>query len=322
MKAVLDACRSATLMEARRAPSQRRIKSIGRQTDHEGGAPMSSFTLTARLLASAILTSLAWAAPTAPAVAQQSSAPPNFTANQTIGWIGERGNGPGFNAVPDRVPPVADDPAHPFVPNGVGRQPTYRIADLRNPNLKPWVKEHMKKDIDEVLAGKIAFTARSSCNMAGVPGFMAYGGPNPIYFIQTPKQVWIIYSGDQQVRRVYMSVPHLANPKPSWYGESVGHYEGDTLVIDTIGMNTKTVVDPHRTPHTEKLHVVERWRMVDDGKALEVSFTVEDPDTFNEPWSGSRLYRRAQQPYMEEVCAENNQHLFDYHIPVAHKPDF
>ena len=91
---------------------------------------------------------------------------------------------------------------------------------------------------------------------------------------------------------------------------------------DTIGMNTKTVVDPHRTPHTEKLHVVERWRMVDDGKALEVSFTVEDPDTFNEPWSGSRLYRRAQQPYMEEVCAENNQHLFDYHIPVAHKPDF
>ena len=82
---------------------------------------------------------------------------------------------------------------------------------------------------------------------------------------------------DNQFRRVYMDVPHSANPKPSWYGELVGHYEGDTLVIDTIGLNDKTVVDIYRTPHTEKLHVVERWRMVDGGKVMEVIFTVEDP---------------------------------------------
>jgi hypothetical protein len=283
---------------------------------------MSSFTLRARLLASGLLASLIGAVPTFPSVAQQKSTPPVFSPDYTVGWVGVGGGGPGFEPIAGRVPPVSTDPAHPFVPNGVGRQPTYRIADLRNPNLKPWVKEHMKKDIDEVLAGKIAFTARSSCMPAGVPYFMAYGGQNPVYFIQTAKQVWIVYSGDQQVRRVYLDVPHSANPKPSWYGESVGHYDGDTLVIDTIGMNTKTVVDPYRTPHTEKLHVIERWRIVEDGKALEVSFTVEDPDTFNEPWSGSRLYRRVQQPYLEEVCAENNQQLFDYHIPVAHKPDF
>jgi hypothetical protein len=283
---------------------------------------MSSFTLRARLLGGAILAGLIWAAPTAPAVAQQKSTPPNFSWDYTVGWVGVGGGGPGFEPVAGRVPPVSNDPAHPFVPNGVGRQPTYRIADLTNPNLKPWVKEHMKKDIDGVLAGKIAFTARSSCMPAGVPYFMAYGGQNPVYFIQTPKQVWIIYSGDQQARRVYLDVPHSADPKPSWYGESVGHYEGDTLVIDTIGMNNRTVVDPYRTPHTEKLHVVERWRMVEGGQALEVSFTVEDPDAFYEPWSGSRLYRRVQQRYMEEVCAENNQQLFDYHIPVAHKPDF
>lgn len=256
-----------------------------------------------------------------PAVAQE-PAQPNFSWTAEIGWVGANGGGPGFTPVPGHLPPVASDPAHPFVPNGVGRQPTYRIGDLTNPNLKPWAKEAMRKDNEEVLAGKIAFTARSSCQPAGVPGFMAYGGANPVYFIQTPKEVLLIFSGDQQVRHVYMDVPHSADPKPSWYGESVGHYDGDTLVIDTIGQNAKTVVDPYRTPHTEKLHVVERWRMVDDGKAMEMTFTVEDPETFYEPWAGKRMYRRVEQDMIEEVCAENNQNLFDYHIPVAEKPDF
>jgi len=282
---------------------------------------MSSSTLNASVFAGGILAGLIASATTAPAIAQQKAAPPDFSSNQ-VGWVGLNGGGPGFSAIPGHVPPVTNDPAHPFVPNGVGKQPTFRIADLTNPNLKPWVKAHMKKDTDEVLAGKIAFTARSSCMPAGVPGFMAFGGGNPVYFIQTPKQIWMIYSGDQQVRRVYLDVLHSENPKPSWYGESIGHYEGDTLVIDTIGQNDKTVVDPYRTPHTEKLHVVERWKMADDGQTMDVTFTVEDLDTFNEPWSGTRRYRRVQQPMLEEVCAENNQHLFDYHIPVANQPDF
>ncbi len=282
---------------------------------------MSTFTLGKGVLAGTILAGLACAAPTAHAVAQQTAAPPDFSTNH-VAWVGVGGGGPGFVAVPGRLPPVTSDPAHPFVPNGTGSQPTYRIADLSNPNLKPWVKERMKKDNDEVLGGKIAFTARSSCRPAGVPGFMAFGGGNPVFFIQTPKQVWMIYSGNQEVRRIYLDMPHSSNPKPSWYGESVGHYEGDTLVIDTIGQNDKTVVDPYRTPHTEKLHVVERWKMIDDGKAMDVSFTVEDPDAFYEPWSGMRRYRRVQQEMLEEACAENNQHLFDYHIPVANTPDF
>jgi len=282
---------------------------------------MSSFTWSAGYFAGTVLAALVGAAATAPAVAQQKAALPDFSSDQ-VGWLGVNGGGPGFEPVPGRVPPVSSDPAHPFVPNGSGRQPTYRIADLTNPNLKPWVKEHMKKDNEEVLAGKVAFTARSSCMPAGVPGFMAFGGLNPVYFLQTPKQVWMIYSGDAQVRRIYLDVPHSANPRPSWYGESVGHYEGDTLVIDTVGLSAKTVVDPYRTPHTEKLHVVERWKMAEDRQAMDVTFTVEDADTFNEPWSGTRRYRRVRQPLLEEVCAENNQHLFDYHIPVAEKADF
>jgi hypothetical protein len=81
----------------------------------------------------------------------------------------------------------------------------------------------------------------------------------------------MIFAGDSQVRRVYIDMRHSANPKPSWYGEWVGHYEGDTLVVDTIGPNDKTFVDNYRTPHSEKLHVTERWKLIDDGNMLEVS---------------------------------------------------
>jgi hypothetical protein len=251
------------------------------------------------------------------------AASPDFSELGKVGWLAMTAD---FVPVPGAAGPgpMTSDPRHPYVPNNVGRQPTYRIADLSHPSLKPWVKELMKKDNEEVLAGKVGFTPRSSCMPAGVPGFTNYGGPHPYYLIQTPKQVLIIFSGDQQVRRVYLDVPHSKNPKPSWYGESIGHYEGDTLVIDTIGFNDKTFIDYFRTPHTEKLHVVERWRMVEDGKVLEAQFTVDDPDAFYQPWSGMRRFRRVEAPYTEEVCAENNDNHFgiDYHIPKAGKPDF
>ncbi len=284
---------------------------------------MCSFTCKQRILAALVVAGFAAAASTGSAVAQQTTTPPDFSAN-LAGWVGLNGGGPFYEPVPGHhLPPVVSDPAHPFTPNGVGTQPTFRIADLSNPNLKPWVKEHMKKDIDEVLSGKkSAFTPQSSCVPAGVPFFLGYGGPDPLVFLQTPKEVWIVWREDNQVRRIYMDVPHAANLKPSWYGESVGRYEGDTLIVDTIGLNDKTVVDVYRTPHTEKLHVVERWRMVDGGKAMEVIFTVEDPDAFYQPWTGMRRYRRAQQEPYEKICAENNTNLFDYHMPTAEKPDF
>src|SRR6202140_512284 len=117
--------------------------------------------------------------------AAQPASIPDFSSNQTS-WIG--GIGVDFTAVEGSPSPLRQDPAHPFVPNGTGKQPTYRIADLSNPNLKQWAKDVMKKDNDEVLAGKIAFTARSSCKPAGVPGFDQFGF-QPIFFLQTPKEV-------------------------------------------------------------------------------------------------------------------------------------
>jgi hypothetical protein len=274
-------------------------------------------SLTAKLVGRGLAAVLACVLPIAEVAAQQSASASDFSSSE-FGWLTFNGE---FLAIPGGVTPMRNDPAYPFVGNNAGRQPTYRIADLANPNLKPWVKERMKKDNDEVIAGKIAFTPRSSCRPAGVPGFILFGF-QPSYFVQTPKEVWMIYSGDQQVRRVYLDVAHSASPKPSWYGESVGHYEGDTLVVDTIGLSDKTFVDGYRTPHTEKLHVVERWRVTDGGKVLEVNVKVDDPDTYYEPWSGNQRYDRADRPLTEQICAENNRHLFDYHIPVADKPDF
>lgn len=254
----------------------------------------------------------------------QNAALPDFSSN-LIGWVGLNGAGPYFEADPGRQPgPVVSDPDHPFVPNGTDAQPTFRIADLANPNLMPWAKERMKKDIGEILAGrKSAFTPQSSCLPGGVPMFMAYGGPNPVVFLQTPKEVLLYFTGDQQVRHVYMDVPHSPNPASSWYGKSVGHYEGDTLVIDTIGLNDKTVADIYRTPHTEKLHVIERWRKVEGGQMMESVFTVDDPGTFYKPWTAMRRYRRVRQEPIENICSENNtSNIFDYHVPTAEKPDF
>jgi hypothetical protein len=93
---------------------------------------MSSFTLREKVLAGSILAGLIGAAPIAPAVAQEKAAAPDFSSNG-VGWVGLNGGGPFFESVPGRLPsPVVSDPAHPFVPNGVGKQPTFRIADLTN----------------------------------------------------------------------------------------------------------------------------------------------------------------------------------------------
>jgi hypothetical protein len=281
---------------------------------------MSTFDSSADWFAGGILTGLIYVALTAGAAAQQKAPPPDFSSHN-FGWLTFNVD---FSIVPGGTSPLHNDPAHPRVSNleatRTGKQPTYFVADLTSANiLKPWVVERMKKDNAEVLAGKFAFTPHSFCMPAGVPGFHLYGF-QPLYFVQAPKEVVMIYSNDQQVRRVYLDVPHSADPKPSWYGESVGYYEGDTLVVDTIGLNDTTFVDNFRTPHTDKLHVVERFRLVDGGKAMQVNITFDDADAFNAPWSVMQRYDRVQRPMDEEVCAENNQQFFP--IPVANKPDF
>jgi hypothetical protein len=121
-------------------------------------------------------------------------------------------------------------------------------------------------------------------------------------------------------------VPHSQNPKPSWYGESIGHYEGDALVVDTIGQNTKTYIDNYRTPHSEKLHVTERFHLTNGGKNLQAELMVEDPGAYKQPLKLVQNWRRVDQgPMTESSCAESGPGFFDFDvesIPTATKADF
>jgi hypothetical protein len=262
---------------------------------------------------------------------RQETSIPNFAPSSTVGWL-KSGVGDEF-LPPDTGPgPVVSDPAHGYVGNFLlttGNAKPFKIADLTNPILQPWVVEQLRKTNQEVLAGKVGFTARSRCWPHGVPGFLLYP-VHPIFFIQTSNQVVMTWGQDFQLRHIYLNVPHSANPRPSWYGESIGHYENsDTLVVDTIGLNDKTYVDNFRTPHTTQLHVVERFKIVNGGEGLEVTVHVEDPGAFTTPWNATQRYRRDQReqevPLHEMVCAENNEDHFNQGlvpIPQADKPEF
>jgi hypothetical protein len=254
---------------------------------------------------------------------------PNFASTDKTGWVLDRTLG-----VDDLLPPPAGGPgpitfdrAHPYVPNGSGAPPTYRVADLTNPILQAWTLPSMKKANDEVLAGKVPCRARERCWPVGVPGFNAYSLVEPFYFYQTPEKVVVINQGGPEIRRIYLNVSHSKDVKPSWYGESVGHYEnGDTLVIDTIGISPKSYVDNYRTPHTEQLHVVERWKLAADRQTVDVSIFVEDPGAFTVPWSAVQRWRRVENaPIQPVVCNENNGDFFNHGLvplPEAAKPDF
>jgi hypothetical protein len=225
--------------------------------------------------------------------------------------------------------PIQNDPDHPFHGNTAGPgQVTLRIGNYKDPVLKPWAAKQMLASNEEVLSGKrgLPFSAQSRCYPGGVPGQLLYPA-EPFYFIQTPKQVWMIWQRDHMVRRIYLTNKHSDKVKPSWFGESIGHYEnGDTLVIDTIGLSTQnSYIDNYRTPHTAKLHVVERLKLSADTKTLEAMVTVEDPDTFNEPLHMVQRWRKVNNPFLETVCSEDNFDYFNqnlFPIPEAKKADF
>jgi hypothetical protein len=278
-----------------------------------------------RSLAAILAGFLGAGAAIAPALAQvtakESAGPPDFSTGDA-GWVTV---GTDWTAVPGSPRPVTSDPAHPYVPNNIGKQPTFRVADINNPNLTQFAKDALKKSNDEVLRGKAMYARESRCWATGVPTYLLNPG-GPTYWLQTPEKVTMIWQMDHQVRHVYLNVPHSADPKPSWYGESVGHYEGDTLVVDTIGQNTQTFIDNYRTPHSEKLHVVERYHLVEGGKTLQAEITIEDPAIFIQPLHVVHRWRRMQGTIIESTCAEgeiSNPFKQDVEpIPTAEKADF
>jgi len=225
------------------------------------------------------------------------------------------------------------------------------VGDYTNPILKPEAAATVKKFGELSIAGITFPNPANQCWPEPVPFiFKTFG----MALIQGKDHVTIMYDEGPDVRRVRMNQSHPANVKPSWYGDSVGHYEGDTLVIDTIGTRTDrpfAMIDLYGTPYTKALHVVERYRLISyedaqeglqrdakenqrvagdidpnyRGQFLQVTYTVEDDGVFTTPWSATITYRPAVNPWAEAVCAENTHEYYnnkDSDVPAAAKPDF
>ena len=285
-------------------------------------SPVTSVRRT--LLSSTVIAGLGIAAFAGPALAQGKI--PDL-ASSTFAWLSA---GADWRDPPAGMRgPIRHDPDHAYHGNldGPG-QVTVRLGNWKDPVLKPWAAAQMKASNDEVLSGKrqVPFAAQARCYPGGVPGQLLYPA-EPFYFIQTPKIVYMIWQRDHMVRRIYLTDKHSENIKPSWFGDSMGRYESDgTLFIDTIGLQTKnSYIDNFRTPHTEKLHVTESIKLVDNGNRIEAFVKVDDPDTFYEPLYLIQRWRKVPNPLVETVCAENNEDHFNqglFPIPRATKPDF
>lgn len=287
----------------------------------------------ARLVILSALTIGAVTSLTTPAAHSADAQIPNFAPDPVTSWYPDREDGDNFLPPLSGPGPVVSPPDYPYRPNGEGDDaagnPTYRIADLTNPILQPWVVEQMRASNQAVLDGEIPFTARQRCYPPGVPAWHVYRrvAPPMLFFVQAPEKVLMIWRGDHQVRRVYLNVPHSEDPKHTWHGESVGHYEGNTLVVDTIALleHPLSFVDNYRTPHTGQLHVIERFNMVDD-ETIEIDIYVEDPGAFTMPWRARQILSKSTSgPIVETRCADGNPDYFNLYsvpIPQADVPDF
>jgi hypothetical protein len=229
------------------------------------------------------------------------------------------------------------------------------VGDYTNPILNERAAEVVKEHGDLSSSGVGYPTPSNQCWPDGVPYiFWQYG----MQMLQESEKITFLYLQDHQFRQVRLNQPHPAHVVPSWYGDSVGHYEGNTLVVDTVGIKTGpfSMIDMYGTPYSPSLHVVERYRLLDyeaaravleqdvkinqryprgvnpidfdpnyHGKYVQLQFFVEDAGVFTTPWSASITYGRPLGEWAENVCAEN---LHKYNtetepaVPMAEKSDF
>jgi hypothetical protein len=274
------------------------------------------------------------------AFAQTSADVPTFVSNPSIwGWVRIRADGrnalygDGWLDPPAGLRgPIRDHPDYPLQGNlgrGQGRQVTPAIGNFTDPILKRWAAEQMRLSNEDVLSGKrgMPFLATSRCYPGSVPGQLLWT-TEPFFFMQSPNKgvVYMLWERDSLTRRIYMTEQHSENVKPSWFGESIGRYEHGELVVDTIGLSTQmSFLDMYRTPHSEKLHVTERFKLTADGKFLEAVVKIEDEDAFYEPMYMTARWRKQEREWREFICAENNSDRFSHNLfplPEAKTPDF
>jgi hypothetical protein len=170
------------------------------------------------------------------------------------------------------------------------------------PTLKPGAEKYRIVRGPTDVRGRT--TLGTDCKPLGIP--QAYITPYPFQIVQTPKLLVMIFEYPNTFRMIPLDGrPHQVDPDPTWNGESVAHWEGDTLVVDAIGFNDKTEV--HGFMHTDAMHVVERFKRLENG-SLQYEVTVEDPNVFAAPWViPSRTFAlRPEQEWVEEFVCESN----------------
>jgi hypothetical protein len=280
-------------------------------------------------LAGILVLSLAWQGGAIAQPAHQHGIP-DFSG----GWVRIGDLVETFEEIPgfDGAGPILEDPAHSHAQGGVGQSLQW-VPDLDNPILLPATAAKLQAIREAELQGIPHVKDEGMCMPSGVPMLLNRRGGGPVQILQTPTQITVLNGRDSQMRRIYLNVPHTDDYGHSWYGESVGHYEGaDTLVIDTIGQNDKTQIDRFGTTHSDRIHVTERYRLSEDGREMEVQFTVVDLEAFAMPWSGRARFRQGGGVWDEQICPENNRHIgevtvwgeitSDVPTPYDDTPDF
>jgi hypothetical protein len=184
------------------------------------------------------------------------------------------------------------------------------------PPLKPEYMQILERRIRAKNRGLPEADASTDCRPHGMPRVME--SPYPIRIVQTPGQVTLLHEVAHNIRRIHLDKPAPKALAESYLGYSAGRWEGDTLVVETSGLNDKTFIDDEGSSHSAQLTVVERFRKINGGKELEVHFTITDPVTLTQPYSYTRTYKwRPDVRPAEYVCEENNRNAPENGITVA-----
>jgi hypothetical protein len=226
------------------------------------------------------------------------STPPAATLGGPGGVI-SGANGPDENLPPPPQGPTprTADGKPDF--SGVWLSGNYNFSNMGQVPLQPWAEEVYRRRRED--NGKDDPEAR--CLPTGVPRITPY----PFKLVQLPKLIVMLFEGNiMSYRQFFLDRKHPEELDKTWMGESVAHWDGDTLVVDTQGLNDKTWLNGRGMPHTDQLHVIERYRRPDLGH-LEVDITMEDPGAFTKPHSFRRTHvLSADWEIHEYVCNEFN----------------
>ncbi len=181
------------------------------------------------------------------------------------------------------------------------------ILPNEDPPFQPWAKELLaKRDYDNTHHDPdIAIDPTEKCIPPGTPRIMFQ--PFPWEIVYSRDRILIIFEYQALLRQIFIDGrKHPDDLEPTYMGHSIGKFEGDTLVVDTVGFNDKTWLDPMGLPHSDAMHLTERIRRVDHDTLVD-EYTIDDPKAYTQPWKASRTFRlKPDWQIKEYVCTENN----------------